>query len=94
MDPWGHLAPFLFKDIISNENGMSIKVPALGICRSLTIYFGTTSRYSPDHRHHEGPHEGTPIQIGKYVFMTSANVRRQCNPQLPELEESVRSGRL
>lgn len=21
MDPWGHLAPWLFKDIIENENG-------------------------------------------------------------------------
>ncbi len=21
MDPWGHLAPFLFKDVIEKENG-------------------------------------------------------------------------
>ncbi len=23
MDPWGHLAPFIFKDIIDKENGTS-----------------------------------------------------------------------
>lgn len=48
MDPWGHLAPFLFKDVITNEN----------------------------------------VDIRPTIAITKAHMK------LPELEESVRSGRL
>ncbi|KAL8404087.1 hypothetical protein RB594_009083 [Gaeumannomyces avenae] len=48
MDPWGHLAPFLFKDVIANEN----------------------------------------VDIRPTIAITKAHMK------LPELEESVRSGRL
>ncbi|KLU84908.1 GTP cyclohydrolase II [Magnaporthiopsis poae ATCC 64411] len=48
MDPWGHLAPFLFKDIISKEN----------------------------------------VDIRPTIAITKAHMK------LPELEDSVRSGRL
>lgn len=35
MDPWGHLAPWLFKDIIGQEDGASL-IPSLVVKYSPT----------------------------------------------------------
>ncbi|TLD25626.1 hypothetical protein PspLS_05789 [Pyricularia sp. CBS 133598] len=72
MDPWGHIAPFLFKDVINKENG---------------------DGYPANDCYHESSHEGIVPQLPK-GDNSPQNYSVIDAIQLPELEESVRSGRL
>ncbi|KAM0558391.1 hypothetical protein ACHAPJ_004581 [Fusarium lateritium] len=52
MDPWGHLAPWLFKDTIEKDNGIHWNTE-----RENNVTDGATSRYSTDHCSHQSSHE-------------------------------------
>ncbi|TLD11228.1 hypothetical protein PgNI_05998 [Pyricularia grisea] len=76
MDPWGHIAPFLFKDVINKEN-VDIR-PTIAITKAHMKVLSINNNPPPPSV------EKTGIKIA--VSLTPR--------KLPELEESVRSGRL
>jgi hypothetical protein len=55
MDPYGHLAPWVFKDIIEQDNG---KI-RLWKCKRVCIHtYRIASGYQANHSHHQSPYEG------------------------------------
>lgn len=73
MDPWGHLAPWIFKDLIGKENST---ISPLHSRSRLLIRL--VSRYPTYHCHHQSPHEGE--YTTQFVFVTKivANLQNSC----------------
>ncbi|KAJ8126322.1 hypothetical protein O1611_g7316 [Lasiodiplodia mahajangana] len=71
MDPWGHLAPWLYGDIMQKENGEQRSPRTLLRARRTSLN-----------------RAGHIVDIRPTIAITKAHMK------LPELEESVRSGRL
>lgn len=58
MDPWGHLVPWLYKDIIQKDNGMFAHQHPAAV-RLLTLSGFNLSGPPADDCHHQGAHEVT-----------------------------------
>jgi hypothetical protein len=57
MDPWGHMVPWLFKDVIQRDNGKYMHRLTKCDFGHATMADISGSGSPADHRHHEGPHE-------------------------------------
>lgn len=83
MDPWGHLSPSLFKDLMGQDNSNCSQVP--DTCEWLANE--RCSRHPTHHCHHEGPYEGKrtpPVKIKSGVVIKAQiscqNLRKVSRP--------------
>lgn len=83
MDPYGHLAPWIFKDTIEKEDGKML--PTVSKVKSADT---VQSRHPAHDCNHQSAHEGLSHAIS-YRTYGKAEASK-----LPELEDSVRKGRL
>jgi hypothetical protein len=89
MDPWGHLAPWTFKDIMTQDNGSSqwklfcAQTSQCAVINVLTVDIRPTIAITKAHMKVRPPNPRAFVIL--IVFEP---------PKLPELEDSVKSGRL